>query len=128
MNHTRPNLKSSVPSAAALPLLCLWLVGVGSVQAQSIMPERVVWQKEPIPLVLSVGRERRVDFPGSVKVGVPPQLEAAVEPAFVLSRISIFSHSAISSVTLVMVPSRSRKTGAWRDRLPRKSRTAEDSS
>ena len=37
-------------------------------------PERIVWDKTPIKLTLRVGRERRVTFPGDVRVGVSPAL------------------------------------------------------
>lgn len=37
-------------------------------------PERIVWDKTPIKLTLRVGRERRVAFPGDVRVGVSPAL------------------------------------------------------
>lgn len=37
-------------------------------------PERIVWDKTPIKLTLRVGRERRVSFPGDVRVGVSPAL------------------------------------------------------
>lgn len=37
-------------------------------------PERIVWDKTPVKLTLRVGRERRVTFPGDVRVGVSPAL------------------------------------------------------
>ena len=41
-------------------------------------PERITWQKTPIVVALTVGKERRVDFPGSVKVGLPAAIQSAI--------------------------------------------------
>ncbi len=39
---------------------------------------RVVWNKTPIPLRLTLNQERLVHFPASVKIGLPPHLDAAL--------------------------------------------------
>ena len=41
-------------------------------------PERITWQKTPIAVALTVGKERRVDFPGPVKVGLPATIQSAI--------------------------------------------------
>lgn len=38
--------------------------------------ERIVWDKAPLPITLSVGQERMVTFPGNVRLGIP----ASVSP------------------------------------------------
>lgn len=46
--------------------------------APSGPPERVVWNRVPIRVVLPVGQERLVSFPGSVQVGLPPAVASKV--------------------------------------------------
>ena len=43
-------------------------------------PEHVVWDRSPIPVVLPVGRERRIDFPVAVKLVVPKGAVSASKP------------------------------------------------
>ena len=102
MGHTRPILKVPLLGAALLALLGLWIGDSTSVWAQGAVPERVVWQKEPIPRVLTLGQERRVGFPGPVKVGVPPQLEAAVRVQSIAGTVYLLAHREFD-LTRVMV-------------------------
>ena len=41
-------------------------------------PERIVWDRTPIRLVLPVGRERMIHFPAPVRVGVPQRIDTAL--------------------------------------------------
>ena len=56
-----------------MPLL--WLAALAPSTATA---ERVVWDKAPIPVRLTVDRERRVGFPAEVRVGVPLSLSGAL--------------------------------------------------
>ncbi|RLA58287.1 MAG: TIGR03749 family integrating conjugative element protein, partial [Gammaproteobacteria bacterium] len=59
----------------AIVLLCFPITtfaeGGGS---QPDVPERVVWRKTPIDILLVVGEERLVHFPASVSIGLPQLL------------------------------------------------------
>lgn len=52
--------------------LVLWLVATSSLA--ELPTERIVWDKRPITLTLSVNDERMVHFPQTVEMGLPPQL------------------------------------------------------
>ena len=92
-----------------LVLLTLPALGLGPTRADDQAPERVVWQKAPIQLGLTVGKERRVDFPGPVKVGLPPQLESAVRVQSIAGTVYLLAHRAFDP-TRVMV----QETGSGR--------------
>ena len=81
---------------------CFLALGSGSASAAETIPERIVWQKEPIRLELTVGKERRVDFPGPVKVGLPPQLESAVRVQSIAGTVYLLAHREFDA-TRVMV-------------------------
>lgn len=48
------------------------------VQAESETLERIEWKKAPIRLELTVGQEQRIEFPATVKVGVPESLQSVL--------------------------------------------------
>jgi integrating conjugative element protein (TIGR03749 family) len=87
-----------------LLLLALLTLSIGwsSVSAAETIPERIVWQKDPIRLDLTVGKERRVDFPGPVKVGLPPKLESMVRVQSIAGTVYLLAHGAFDP-TRVMV-------------------------
>ena len=86
-----------------LPLALLFIAFTsGSTSASETVPERIIWQKEPIRLDLTVGKERRVDFPGPVKVGLPPKLESMVRVQSIAGTVYLLAHSAFDA-TRVMV-------------------------
>jgi integrating conjugative element protein (TIGR03749 family) len=60
-----------------LTLLLAWAVSV-ALEASTIPPDRIPWQKAPIAVELSTGLERTITFPGPVKVGLPDKLEGAL--------------------------------------------------
>ena len=85
-----------------LMALLFLAIGSGSVSATETIPERIVWQKEPIRLDLTVGKERRVDFPGPVKVGLPPKLESMVRVQSIAGTIYLLAHREFDA-TRVMI-------------------------
>ncbi len=72
-------------------------------------PERIIWRKTPIELALTLGKERRVDFPGPVKVGVPATIQAVLRVQSVAGTIYLLAHQTFEP-TRVMV--RAMDTGA----------------
>ena len=81
----------------------------GTATWDATVPERITWQKTPIELVLSVGKEQRVDFPGPVKVGVPATLQPVLRVQNVAGTVYLLAHQPFKS-TRVMV--RAIKGGA----------------
>jgi integrating conjugative element protein (TIGR03749 family) len=74
--------------------LLLMAGSFASISAAETIPERVIWQKEPIRLDLTVGKERRVDFPGPVKVGLPPALKPMVRVQSIAGTVYLLAHKA----------------------------------
>ena len=66
------------------------------------VPERVTWQKTPIALALNVGKERRVDFPGPVKVGVPATLQAMLRVQSVAGTLYLLARQAFEPTRLMV--------------------------
>ena len=81
--------------------LALWLFKV-PVHAASESTERIEWKKTPIRLVLTVGVERQVEFPSSVKVGVPGNLQPLLRTQSVNGMVYLMAHAPFES-TRVMV-------------------------
>jgi len=83
-------------------LMVLLLVAHGAARAGSEMPERIPWQKVPIELVLPVGAERRIDFPGPVRIGLPESLSPLLRVQSVADSVYLLAHEPFGS-TRVMV-------------------------
>ena len=81
--------------------LTLWLFQV-PVHAASQTAERIEWKKTPIRLELTVGEERQVEFPSSVKVGVPGNLQPLLRTQSVNGTVYLLAHAPFES-TRVMV-------------------------
>ncbi len=81
--------------------LALWLFQV-PVHAASETTERIEWKKRPIRLELTVGQERQVAFPSSVKVGVPGNLRPLLRTQSVNGTVYLLAHAPFES-TRVMV-------------------------
>lgn len=66
-----------MPERPIISPACLLLLGLLLVPAASAeqAPERIPWRKVPVPVVLGVGEERLVHFPGAVEVGLPTELQ-----------------------------------------------------
>ncbi|MDZ7840881.1 MAG: TIGR03749 family integrating conjugative element protein [Gammaproteobacteria bacterium] len=61
-------------------------------EARMPAPERVFWNKTPIAVSLRVGHERRVSFPGDVRVGMPPALTDSVRTQSVNGTVYWLAH------------------------------------
>lgn len=74
----RPMVGLSRLALGALLLIAPAIIWAETAALGPTVPERVTWEKTPIALALTVGKERRVDFPSPVKVGVPAKLQATL--------------------------------------------------
>ena len=81
--------------------LTLWLFQA-PVLAASETTERIEWKKTPIRLELTVGEERQVEFPASVRVGVPGNLQPLLRTQSVNGTVYLLAHAPFES-TRVMV-------------------------
>ena len=102
-------LRFAVTDLLLLALLTL-SIGWSSVSATETIPERVVWQKEPIRLDLTVGKERRVDFPGPVKVGLPPTLESMVRVQSIAGTVYLLAHNPFDPTRVMVREAESGRT------------------
>ena len=98
----RPRLKKTRSFLCALLLVVPALTWAGTTRLDAELPERITWQKTPIDLVLSVGKEQRVDFPGPVKVGLPAALQPILRVQSVAGTLYLLAHQTFEP-TRVMV-------------------------
>ena len=85
-------------------LLCLApiIAWADAATGEAPAPERIVWQKTPITVSLTVGKEQRVDFPGPVKVGLPAAIQSALRVQSVAGTVYLLAHQPFEA-TRVMV-------------------------
>ncbi len=86
-----------------VPLLILLLTAQASwaLQAES-SPRRVHWQDIPIPVSLTVGEERRVQFPAPVSVGVPGSLQALLRTQAVNGTVHLLAHASFAETRVLV--------------------------
>jgi len=83
-------------------LLGLLLFHACLTQAAPQPPERIAWRKTPITVELSVGGERLVHFPGTVKVGVPESLQAVLRIQSIAGTVYLLAHQPFSSTRVIV--------------------------
>lgn len=85
-------------------LLCLApaIASADIADGEAPAPERITWQKTPIVVPLTVGKERRVDFPNPVKVGLPAAIQSTLRVQSVAGTIYLLAHQPFKA-TRVMV-------------------------
>ncbi|MCP5024176.1 MAG: TIGR03749 family integrating conjugative element protein [bacterium] len=87
--------------------IVIWL-GVALLLLQSLghaeteTPERIEWKKAPIRLELTVGQEQRIEFPTSVKVGVPAPVQALLRTQSVNGTVYLLAHAPFGSNRLMV--------------------------
>jgi len=86
----------------ALLLLAPVSAWADTANVEAPAPERITWQKTPITVSLTVGKEQRVDFPGPVKVGVPAAIQSALRVQSVAGTVYLLAHQPFEA-TRVMV-------------------------
>ena len=72
---------------------------IASADAEPI--ERILWRRMPIPITLTAGTERRVDFPGPVELGVPAAIASALRIQTVGSSVHLLAHRSFSSTRVL---------------------------
>ncbi len=72
------------------------------VHAESEVLERIEWKKVPIRLALVVGQEQRIEFPASVKVGVPASVQGRLRTQSVNGTIYLLAHAPFESKRLMV--------------------------
>ena len=94
---------SSPTLRVLLPALCLALCSMTCLAMQAdIVPHRVHWQDVPIPVVLTVGAERRVQFKVPVSVGVPSSLQALLRTQTVNGSVYLLAHAAFAETRVLV--------------------------
>jgi len=81
-----------------VPVLC-W---AETTPGEQMPPERILWQKTPIELALSVGKEQRIDFPGPVRIGLPASLQPILRVQSVAGTLYLLAYQPFEP-TRVMV-------------------------
>ncbi len=89
-----------------VPLLA-WLAfvtGIGSAFAAAATegPERIAWTRTPIAIELPVGTERLVHFPGSIKLGIPPQLQGVVRVQSIAGTAYLLANQPFASTRVIV--------------------------
>ncbi|MCG7872672.1 MAG: TIGR03749 family integrating conjugative element protein [Candidatus Thiodiazotropha lotti] len=72
------------------------------VHAESDTLERIEWKKAPIRLELPVGQEQRIEFPASVKVGVPASVQGLLRTQSVNGTVYLLAHAPFGSNRLMV--------------------------
>jgi integrating conjugative element protein (TIGR03749 family) len=67
-----------------------------------VAPHRVQWQQIPIPVVLSIGEERRVHFRAPVSVGVPASLQAMLRTQTVNGTVYLLAHAPFAETRVLV--------------------------
>jgi len=72
------------------------------VHAESDTLERIEWKKVPIRLALVVGQEQRIEFPASVKVGVPVSVQGLLRTQSVNGTVYLLAHAPFDTNRLMV--------------------------
>ena len=92
----------SIHSVIATWLGIALLLVQSLVYAETDMLERIEWKKAPIRLELVVGQEQRVEFPATVKVGVPASVQGVLRTQSVNGMVYLLAHAAFGSNRLMV--------------------------
>ncbi len=72
------------------------------VHADTDTLERIEWKKAPIRLELAVGQEQRIEFPASVKVGLPASVQGLLRTQSVNGTVYLLAHAPFGSNRLMV--------------------------
>lgn len=73
------------------------LLAQGALHAAAETTEWIEWKKTPIRLALTVGQERQVAFPSSVRVGLPANLQPLLRTQSVNGTLYLLAHAPFES-------------------------------
>lgn len=88
-------------------VIAAWL-GVALLLVQSLAHaetdalERIEWKKAPIRLELVVGQEQRIEFPATVKVGVPASVQGVLRTQSINGMVYLLAHTSFGSNRLMV--------------------------
>jgi len=95
--------KMNVNHHAIAPWLGVALLLVQSLaRAGTDTLERIEWKKVPIRLELVVGQEQRIEFPASVKVGVPASVQPLLRTQSVNGTVYLLAHAPFDTNRLMV--------------------------
>ena len=94
--------KPSIHSALVTWLSVALLLMHSFVHAETNTPERIEWKKAPIRLELVVGQEQRIEFPATVKVGVPAPVQGVLRTQSVNGVVYLLAHAAFGTNRLMV--------------------------
>ena len=97
MRETKP-----IHHAIATWLGVVLLLMQSLVHADTDTLERIEWKKTPIRLELTVGQEQRIEFPASVKVGVPASVKGLLRTQSVNGMVYLLAHAPFGSNRLMV--------------------------
>lgn len=89
-------------AAVAAGLLALLLLIAGVAKASPDAPERIAWRKTPIAIELPVDTERLVHFPGTVKLGLPPQLQDVIRIQSIAGTVYLLAHQPFGDTRVIV--------------------------
>ena len=92
----------SIHSVIAIWLGIALLLVQSLVHAETDTLERIEWKKAPIRLELVVGQEQRIEFPATVKVGVPASVQGVLRTQSVNGMVYLLAHAAFGSSRLMV--------------------------
>jgi integrating conjugative element protein (TIGR03749 family) len=98
----RAKLNKKPLALCALLFFAPVIAWADTADGEASAPERITWQKTPIMVSLTVGKERRVDFPGPVKVGLPAAIQSTLRVQSVAGTVYLLAHQPFEA-TRVMV-------------------------
>jgi len=88
-------------------MIVTWL-GVSLLLVQSLAHaendtlERIEWKKVPIRLELVIGQEQRIEFPNTVKVGVPASVQPLLRTQSVNGTVYLLAHTPFDTKRLMV--------------------------
>ncbi len=89
-------------SVMATLLVVTLLLMQSLAHAETEALERIEWKKAPIRLELVVGHEQRIEFPATVKVGVPASVQGVLRTQSVNGMVYLLAHTSFGSNRLMV--------------------------
>ena len=82
-------------------LLASWFLSAGAALAESA-PQRLIWDKQPLSVQLSVGDERMLHFPAAVSVGLPAGLDRLLRAQTVNGTVYLLASAAFPKTRMLV--------------------------
>lgn len=85
-----------------LGMAMLLITVLAHAETETETTERIAWKKTPIRLELTVGQEQRIDFPATVKVGMPVAIQSLLRTQSVNGTVYLLAHAPFGSNRLMV--------------------------